>query len=140
MPDPVSGPGRSPADEPKRYAVRIAVRANRELLDTYEALAQSAGDEEAARQWYIHVRAEIGTLATLPGRYPVRPVESKRIGLHVRRFLYRRPPAGMGHHVYYVMEEDSPDGPLVTVVHIRHAARRAMTAKEGRQISEELHE
>jgi plasmid stabilization system protein ParE len=104
------------------------------MLDAYEVLAERSGDPEAARQWYLGLRAE---LATLPTRFPVRPDESRKIGREVRRFLYQRPPGGAGYHAYFVIEEDGPDGPLVTVHHIRHARRAPMTEEEGRKIARE---
>jgi hypothetical protein len=100
-------------------------------------MALRTGDQEAARHWYVGLKEQIGTLATLPHRYPVRPDESKKIGAEVRRFLYRRPPGGAGHHVYYTIHEDSPDGTLVLVRHIRPATARPMTAKEGKEIARE---
>jgi hypothetical protein len=128
----------SPPDpeEPRKYTVRIVAAANLEMLDAYEALAQRSGDPEAARQWYLGFKAEIGTLATLPHRFPVRPDESRKIGRETRRFLYQRPPGGVGHHAYFVIEEDSMDGPLVTVIHLRHARRAPMTEDEGRDIAQ----
>jgi hypothetical protein len=132
--DPMNKPERQ---EIKRYAVRISPRANRESLLLYARLDEVTGDEEAARQWYIGLQEQIGTLSTLPHRYPLRSDESKKIGQDVRRFLYRRPPGGAGYHVYYSVHEDSPDGPHINVWHVRPATARPLTAREGKEIARE---
>jgi plasmid stabilization system protein ParE len=131
-------PGADPPEPPlKTYAVRLSARANREALLIYAALEERTGDEAAAAQWYAGFLDAIGGLATLPHRFPVQADESKKIGIAVRRFLYRGPRAGAGHHVYYSIHEDSPDGPLVLVRHVRAATARPMTAKEGKEIVRE---
>jgi plasmid stabilization system protein ParE len=134
----MSMPGPSlPVEEPKKYTVRITVRARQEMLDAYESLALRTGDEQTAREWYLKLLERIGSLATLPHRYPVRSEESPLMGLPVRRFLFNEPPGGPGYFVYYVIQEDSLDGPQVKVYHFRHARRAPMTSREGREIVQE---
>jgi plasmid stabilization system protein ParE len=122
-------------EEPKRYVIRLTPRAAREAEESFEQILAASGDLVSAQRWYAGLREKIGSLSTLPTRFPLQEEESQKMGLPVRRFLYRESPAGSsGYYVFYVVHDDSPDGPNVMVYHIRHAARRSMTAREAREI------
>lgn len=60
--------------------------------------------------------------------------ESKLTGWEVRRLLYRRTVGSAAYHVLYTVDEAGDDGPRVTVFHIRHAARKPLSAKESRDL------
>jgi plasmid stabilization system protein ParE len=142
-------PGR-PSEEygARRYAVRLLARARRDRAATAAWIIEHVGaDEEGnpteegeriAADWLAHLSDALGTLAENPERHPILPAESKRLGVPVRRILFRRNNSSrFAHHVYYTVEEHE-DGPRVVVVHIRSASRRPLTVKEARELREEL--
>jgi toxin ParE1/3/4 len=94
------------------YAVRIASRAERDLVSLYEEI--NAPDSTAARQWYRRLKQAILSLAKTPNRCPVTP-ENKRL----RHLLYGKKP-----HIYRVIYRIDNRRRQVDVLHIRHGARR----------------
>jgi len=126
------------AEETLSYAIRFLPRAERDAVDAAAWIAQITGSEETAGQWYEGLRAAAGTLATLPKRFAVQTRESRLLDRPVRRLLYRRTPGSAAYHVYYTVAEDSPDGPLVAILHIRHSARRPPSRAEAQEIKDEL--
>lgn len=132
-------PGGLGEAEPLRYTVRLSGIANRDAAGIVSDLEELTKSEETAREWYLGLRALIGTLATFPGRVPVLSAESRRLGREARRLLYRRPGSSVAHHVYYVVEdEQGQDGPRVVVFHIRNASRRPITPAEAKTLREDL--
>jgi hypothetical protein len=126
-------------EHPKRYSVRLTPQADREAVEAAAWLSEQAGGgEERARDWYAGLLRMVGTLATDPGRLAVRERESRLLGRPVRALSYRHTPSGsrVAYHAFYQVEDDSPDGPRVTVIHVRHAARRLLTRSEARVIEE----
>lgn len=124
-----------------QYAVRFGERANRESAEAVVRLFDLTDNQEIARSWLVGLREAAGTLNTNPRRFAVRPTESRFIGLPVRRLLYRRPlssTSSPAYHLFYFVEDQSQDGPLVFVFHIRHAARRPMTRRDAKEIAAEL--
>ena len=120
------------------YAIRFLPRAERDAAETVTWMVEMTGSGEVAREWYAGLRAAAGTLATLPKRFAVQERESRLLGREVRRLLYRRTPGSAAYHVFYTVAEDSPDGPRVSILHIRHAARRPLSRAEAREIRDEL--
>lgn len=143
MADPPAAP-----DQPRRYAVRRTSGALRDVAEIaawiMENVATDADGEpisegaRIAQEWQAGLLSLLSTLAEEPARNPVLPVESRRLGVEVRRILYRRTPSSrMEHHVYYLLQ-DGDDGSIVFVFHVRGASRRTITAKEARALREEL--
>jgi hypothetical protein len=58
-------------------------------------------------------------------------IESRRFERETRRLLHQR------YHVYYTVQDDTADGPLVNAVHVCHASRRPLTLTEARAVREE---
>ena len=94
------------------YVVRIAARAERDLVSLYEEI--NAPDSAAARRWYRGLKQAILSLAERPNRCPVTP-ENKRL----RHLLYGEKP-----HLYRVIYRVDSRRRQVDVLHIRHGARR----------------
>lgn len=94
------------------YAVNLTVRAQRDLARLYDYI--NGADSRAARKWYLGLRREILSLDTVPFRCAMTP-ENKNL----RHLLY-----GHGRNVYRVIYRVT--GSEVTVLHIRHGARKKM--------------
>ena len=137
----MSGEENEPAAEEEAsiiiYAVRYSQRASHDVADATLRLAQITEDRQKARQWRSGLRARIGTLSSSPRRYAVDAQASQAMGMPgTRKMLYRASEGAAAYHVFYAVDDETPDGPRVTVLHIRHAARKPMTRAEGRGIME----
>lgn len=122
-----------PDDEgPVTYAVRVLARAARDHDEALVHFADTEG-EEAARQWGAAYIAALRTLATLPRRYAV-PTDAGGFAGEVRAVTFRRDAGTAPYRLIYRVTEDSDDGPLVEVLHVRHAAAKPITRKEAREI------
>jgi hypothetical protein len=54
--------------------------------------------------------------------------------------VYRRPgssPNSVAYLVLFTVEDNTPDGPRVTILHVRHAARKPLSRAEARAIQNE---
>lgn len=100
------------------YLVRIAARAERDLVSLYEEI--DASESAAARRWYRGLKQGILSLADKPNRCPVTP-ENKRF----RHLLYGEKP-----HLYRVIYRVNNRRRQVDVLHIRHGARRKFRASD----------
>ncbi len=121
--------------EPQQvYAVRFSAQANREIKEATVRLADLTGDDVLAQEWLEGLYEAAATLATYPGRFALRPDESRKIGIEVRRQLYQRSAGSAAYHLYYRVEEQGEDGPRVMVLHVRHASRKPITRAEANDI------
>jgi toxin ParE1/3/4 len=93
------------------YRVKMMPRAERDIADIYGWIG--AGSSDAARKWYLGLKAAIRSLRTIPRRHPV-TLEDKSL----RHLLYGRKP-----HVYRVIYRILEKERQVEVLHIRHGAR-----------------
>jgi plasmid stabilization system protein ParE len=132
------------SDEPDGstvYAVRFSPRAEREAAEATVYLAEMTGDPAIGREWYVGLRAATGTLATNPRRCVQIPgPRGARFHRDMRQMVYRRPGSSRSSVAYLVLftiEDNTPDGPRVTVLHLRHAARKPLTRAEARSIETE---
>lgn len=134
----------------KVYSVRLTDRADGDRAAMAAWIIENAAlDEEGnptpegermAEEWLRGLSAALASLRHNPTGPPVLAAETRRAkGLPLRRILYRpNPGSRMVHQVYYTVQEDSPDGPRVAVVHIRGAHRKPLTAKEAQAFRGEL--
>lgn len=120
-------------EEPTRYAVRFSTRANRDAENAVRHLGQATGDQQIAGAWYTGLKSAVGTLATLPRRYGLAP-EREQFSYEVRQFLYRRTPDSVAYRVLFVVQDETPDGARVTLIHIRHGAARPLRRADARAI------
>jgi plasmid stabilization system protein ParE len=101
------------------YRVELTVRARRDLERLY--LAINAANSELARVWFNGLEVAVLSLDQNPARCPVTP---ENPGL--RHLLFGR--KGYVYRVIYAIDEAHG---LVTVLHIRHGARRPMQRRPG---------
>ena len=98
------------SSKPSRgYAVKLTLRAERDLLHLYEYIG--AASSEAAQKWYWGLKQEILSLRNYPNRCAAAP-ENKQL----RHLLY-----GHGHNTYRIIFRVRAT--QVTVLHVRHGAR-----------------
>jgi toxin ParE1/3/4 len=98
------------------YVVELAARAARDLEILY--LKKNATKSPAAARWYNSLEEAIHTLARDPHRCPVVP-EAQRAKRKLRHLLFGKKP-----HVYRIIFEVQEQKQRVSVLTIRHGARR----------------
>lgn len=104
-----------------RYRVTIHPDAERELKEAYEWLREES--PEAAERWRRGLLKKAATLARFPERCPLAP-EAEKLGEDMRQLLYGRR-KGSRYRLFFIVEGDT-----VTVLHIRHGARRGLGEEE----------
>lgn len=123
------------------YAVRLSDRARDEAIAAAARQAEIAGDGDRARTWLHGLDVAIGTLAEYPRRYVILERETRLLGREMRRLLYRPTPhSTAAYHAYYIIADAGEDGPRVTVVHVRYASRRGLSAREARELRDDIQE
>lgn len=96
------------------YRVDLTTRAERDLRRIYRAV--DAAESGAAQAWFQGLEAAVLSLDENPARSPATPENGR-----LRHLLY-----GHGRHVYRVIYAIDERGRTVTVLHIRHGARRPL--------------
>jgi len=120
-------------ERPQVYSIRISTQAAQDIVEAVRRLIGLSGDD-AAEVWRDRLLAEIATLAENPRRFAVDERAARRLKPQTRRMLFRPTPGSAAYHVYYTVQADTPDGPRVGVMHVRHAARRPITREEALRI------
>jgi plasmid stabilization system protein ParE len=127
--------GRDRENAGRIYAVRFSPHAEQELARAAIRLIELTGSKEFAAEWYGGVKAAVATLAEFPARLQTQAKESRLLGREVRRLLYQRSAGSSApYHLYFTVEDDGKDGPVVRILHVRHAARKPVTRKEAEGI------
>ena len=98
------------------YRVELTDRAARDLELLY--LEKRAVESQAAARWYNRLEEAMSALGRYPYRCPVAP-ESRKTKRKLWHLLYGKKP-----HVYRVIYEINEQQQAVSVLTIRHAARR----------------
>jgi toxin ParE1/3/4 len=93
------------------YAVKVSVRAERDLANLYREI--NAEHADAALKWYLRLTDAIFSLKEQPNRCPVAPENNR-----YRHLLYGNKP-----HIYRVIYRVIERHRRVEVLHIRHGAR-----------------
>ena len=122
--------------ESRTFAIRLQERAVRDIIAAYLRMEQLVS-LTVANGWRDGLRTTIAGLATNPRRYPIAREQFKR---EVRNLLYRRAGSKMAYRVLFTItgeEQQAPDPPTVTILHVRHAAARHITRVQARQIESE---
>ena len=101
------------------YRVDLTERAARTLGRIYRTI--NAEDSARARDWFNGLEKAVFSLDEDPARAPVTPENDS-----LRHLLYGRKP-NVHRMIYAIDERDR----VVTVVHIRHGARKAFTPPGG---------
>lgn len=116
------------------YTVRLSECGIRDLEAIVYYLDETQG-RTAALSWRQGLYGVIQGLAQNPRRFAVQIEESRKLKDEVRRELYRATPGGTAvYALFYFVQDTSDDGPLVTVIHIRHASRKPITRAEAKEI------
>ncbi len=122
-----------PDDAPLRvYGLRFTDRALAEIDAAHDRLAGYSGSG-SADAWEKGLFEEIAKLATLPLRHPA-PAEAARFRGNVRQLVYRR---GSAYRVLFAVREESMDGPIVTILALRHGAAKPITLAEAQEMEAE---
>ncbi len=120
--------------EDQKYAIRFRSRARLEMDEARVRLAEMT-DLDHAVEWYNGFLDSLATLADNPSRHRIaRENNYFRDTVHV--YAYRLTARAAAYQVYYTIVEAVEDAPFVTILHIRHAARKPMTRAEARKIEE----
>jgi plasmid stabilization system protein ParE len=124
-----------PEDGPAAYAVRISEYAQRELEQIVSEVRKQTANDVIALAWYQGMRAAVRGLSLNPRRFAIQPDESRKINEEVRREIYRHTPGTSAvYYLFYTVEDATEDGPLVSVIHVRHASRKPLTRAEAKDI------
>ena len=119
---------------PKRYALRYSPRADRDLIQLVVDYADFTEDAFKAVQLRDGIRAKAATLVENPEANQIDEHVAVLMGFPVRHKLYRGTrKSRVAYYIFYRITEDD-DGPRVTLMHIRHAARAPLTKAEAREI------
>jgi plasmid stabilization system protein ParE len=125
----MSGGTPDPADLPTVYAIRILPRAKRDIDQIIAEMIDTVGATKA-KEWEDGLFGALRTLSQNPRRYPIIP---EPFPIEVRQLLY--PPAPKaGHRVLFTVRDESDDGPLVAILHLRPARGRPISKTEARAI------
>ncbi len=100
------------------YHVEFAVRAVRDLEILY--LEKIAAESQAAAHWFNGLEHAVFSLASHPQRCPL-ALEARSLKRNLRNLLYGKNP-----HVYRVIFEIDEGRQAVSVLTIRHGARRKL--------------
>ena len=126
----------------RRYAVRTLEKATREVEQQVKDFAEWNGTKKdpmpaesvrLALEWYDSFQEALLSLRDFPRRRPLIP-EQKLFAQDVHQLIFRRSASAPAWRMLFVIEEESEDGPLVQVIHVRHGSRRPITRKEAREI------
>ncbi len=123
-------------DEPLRvYGLRFSDRALAHI-DAARARLSEVSSQDAADAWKEGLLDEVSALATLPLRYAA-PAEAARFRGNVRQLLYRRSGSRAIYRLLFAVLDDGPDGPVVTILALRHGAARPITRAEAKDMEAE---
>jgi hypothetical protein len=126
----------------RRYAVRTLEKATRDVEKQIQELAEWNGTEETpmpaesvrlALEWHSSFQEAMLSLRDFPSRCPLIS-ERNLFSQDVHQLLFRRSASAPAWRMLFVIEEESEDGPLVQVIHVRHGSRRPITRKEAREM------
>jgi plasmid stabilization system protein ParE len=104
------------------YLVEIAARVARDLEILY--VEKNAAESHAAARWYNELELAVYSLAEHPHRCPLAP-EARKAKRKLRNLLYGKKP-----HVCRVIYEVDEGRQAVSVLTIRHGARRKIRASD----------
>ena len=118
------------------FRVEIAPRAYEDLDQIAGHIAAQGGFEQA-EMWFNGIISAIASLRDMPSRCRIAE-ESEVVGQVVRCLLCGR--RNRRYKVYFAIRPESRIGGMVQVFHVRHWARRPLTAREFKDLTEDLGE
>ncbi len=113
------------------YALRFSRRALADI-DAAHARFVELAEQSVADEWKDGLFDAIARLATVPGRALI--PEAARFRQEVRQIIYRRPGSRVAYRVLFTVQLSGPDGPVVSIVTVRHGAARPITRAEAKEI------
>lgn len=116
---------------PPVYALRFSNRALADI-DAAHARFVEMVEQSVADDWKDGLFDAVARLATTPGRQVI--PEIKRFQQEVRQILYRRPGSRVAYRVLFTVQASGPDGPVVSIVTVRHGAAKPITRAEAKAI------
>ncbi len=122
------------------YAVRLRPFAVRSVIAGIVHTSDTSGKEgndatKYAEGFHARLQEALGTLATLPKRFPVATEAAKMVTPPVRVMPYTYRAGGPVWRILYrVCETDENDPAHVDAVTIRHGAQKPLTRGQGRDI------
>jgi plasmid stabilization system protein ParE len=102
----------------KTYLVLFDPEAQDEAFEAAAYIARRSSTN--AVKWFAGLEKAIESLSTMPGRCS-RARESATLGIDLRHYIYH------SHRIIFRIEEEAG---IVRVLHVRHAARRAIGEPE----------
>ena len=108
------------------FRVEIAPRAFNDLDEIADYIKRN-GSFRQAQEWFQSIIDAIQTLRDMPSRCPVAD-ESEDLGQEVRVLLHGR--RNRKYKVYFSIEHKGRSPGKVCVFHVRHWARKGLTADE----------
>ena len=121
--------GGEPDEIGRRFALRFALRAQRDVDSAHAYLMEQAG-EEVADEWKAGLFEAVSLLSTLPRRFAVVP-EQAHFSHAVRQIIYRRRSGSVAYRVLYTIREEPEEAPTVFIMHVRHASAHPITLAEA---------
>jgi plasmid stabilization system protein ParE len=118
-------------EEPTIYAIRFYERASRDIDAVVVYLADNLS-ESFARDWFRGINKAIRSLSELPERYALAP--EPHFAEPTRNLTWSRPKSRVSHRILYRVRNDSNDGAVVMILHIRGATMAPITPEEVREI------
>ena len=120
---------------PSPYALRLSRRALADIDAAYLRFVDLIG-QPLADDWKDGIFDFIARLATTPGRQLI--PESSRFRQEVRQVIYRRPGSRVAYRVLFTIHVSDLDGPVVSIVTVRHGAARPITRSEAKAIESDI--
>ena len=133
MSSPTSSNGNG-SEEPPSYALRMTPRAVSDMDAAYAHFVGTAS-LEIADDWKDSLLDAIAGLAFMPHRQTV--PEVSRFKKLVRQIVHRRPGSRIAYRVLFWVLENGLDGPMVTILALRHGAAKPITRTEAQEMEAE---
>jgi hypothetical protein len=115
-------------EQPKIYTVRFSRDAEQSAILAGHARFELDGNVQAGLELIDAIYAEAVGLRILPHRFPRAPHESEVLGLPLRRRNIEK------WAMFYTIEEESDDGPLVTVVFLWPGSAESITSDQADRV------
>ena len=108
------------------FSVEIEPQAF-EDLDSLAGYIKSGSNVAVAGKWFNGIMDDIASLQDMPTRCPVAP-ELAELGQEIRILLHGR--KNRAYKIFFSINYETPTAGLVQVLHVRHWARKPLTAED----------
>jgi len=122
----------TPEEERPVWPIRFTDEAAADVLKVCQYLTETAG-EAAADRWEDGLLERLRMLSLTPLAGAVAAEADLFTPPLPRHIVYRQSRRGTAFRVLYQVHEDTPDGPQVMVISVRHGARGPMTAEDAKE-------